>query len=159
MKSLSYDRIDETAIDMMDCDSKVGVLATEDESGYPHLSFISSIQALGDHALTFGQFSAGRALQLDRLARGLNRFRRAWNRVETVIVQEPWWTAPARMADIVLPATTTLERNDIGSSSSDRFVRAMHRAVPPSTATISASTLRPPATSIRTRSCSATAIT
>ena len=59
MKSLSYDRIDETAIDMMDCDSKVGVLATEDESGYPHLSFISSIQALGDHALTFGQFSAG----------------------------------------------------------------------------------------------------
>ena len=61
----------------------------------------------------------------------LNRFRRAWNRVETVIVQEPWWTAPARMADIVLPATTTLERNDIGSSSSDRFVRAMHRAVPP----------------------------
>ena len=59
MKSLSYDRIDEKAIDMMDCDSKVGVLATQDESGYPHLSFISSIQALDESALTFGQFSAG----------------------------------------------------------------------------------------------------
>jgi len=37
----------------------------------------------------------------------------------------------ARHADIVLPATTTLERNDIASSSRDRFVRAMHQAIPP----------------------------
>lgn len=59
MKPSYSDRIDEAAIAMMACDSKVGVLATEDESGYPHLSFLSSIQALGDHALTFGQFSAG----------------------------------------------------------------------------------------------------
>lgn len=59
MKPSSFDRIDDSAVTMMDCDSKVGVLATEDESGYPHLSFISSIQALDDHALTFGQFSAG----------------------------------------------------------------------------------------------------
>ena len=35
------------------------------------------------------------------------------------------------MADIVLPATTTLERNDIGGSSRDRFVLAMHRAIKP----------------------------
>lgn len=59
MKPLFSNRIDDASIQMMDCDSKVGVLATEDESGYPHLSFISSIQALGDSALTFGQFSAG----------------------------------------------------------------------------------------------------
>lgn len=59
MKSLTFDRIDDAAIEMMDCDSKVGVLATEDESGYPHLSFISSIQALDESVLTFGQFSAG----------------------------------------------------------------------------------------------------
>ncbi|MEN6637059.1 MAG: pyridoxamine 5'-phosphate oxidase family protein [Clostridiaceae bacterium] len=59
MKPSSFDRIDDSAVTMMDCDSKVGVLATEDESGYPHLSFISSIKALDDHALTFGQFSAG----------------------------------------------------------------------------------------------------
>jgi biotin/methionine sulfoxide reductase len=61
----------------------------------------------------------------------LGRLLRGWNRAETVVVQEPWWTAVARHADIVLPATTTLERNDIGSSSRDRFVRAMHQAIPP----------------------------
>ena len=61
----------------------------------------------------------------------LNRFLRAWSRPETIVVQEPWWTALARHADIVLPATTTLERNDIASSSRDRFVRAMHQAIPP----------------------------
>ena len=59
MKTRTFESIHDDAIQMMDCDSKVGVLATEDESGYPHLSFLSSIQALGDSALTFGQFSAG----------------------------------------------------------------------------------------------------
>ena len=63
MKTLSFDRIDQQAIEMMDCDSKVGVLATQDESGYPHLSFISSIQALNESSLTFGQFSAGLSKQ------------------------------------------------------------------------------------------------
>ncbi|MGG5819771.1 molybdopterin-dependent oxidoreductase [Falsiroseomonas sp. HW251] len=61
----------------------------------------------------------------------LNRLLRAWNRAETIVVSEPWWTAVARHADIVLPATTTLERNDIASSSRDRFVRAMHQAIAP----------------------------
>ncbi len=61
----------------------------------------------------------------------LPRFQRAWARAETIVVQEPWWTAVARHADIVLPATTTLERNDIASSSRDRFIRAMHQAIPP----------------------------
>jgi biotin/methionine sulfoxide reductase len=61
----------------------------------------------------------------------LNRLLRGWNRADTVVVQEPWWTAVARHADIVLPATTTLERNDIGSASRDRFVRAMHQAIAP----------------------------
>ncbi len=61
----------------------------------------------------------------------LNRLLRAWAHPETIVVQDPWWTAAARHADIVLPATTTLERNDIGHSSRDRFVRAMHRAIPP----------------------------
>ncbi|WP_372622222.1 molybdopterin-dependent oxidoreductase [Falsiroseomonas sp.] len=61
----------------------------------------------------------------------LGRLLRGWNRADTVVVSEPWWTAVARHADIVLPATTTLERNDIGSSSRDRFVRAMHQAIAP----------------------------
>ena len=35
-----------------------------------------------------------------------NKLRRAWQRPETIVVHEPWWTATARHADIVLPATT-----------------------------------------------------
>ncbi len=61
----------------------------------------------------------------------LNRMLRAWAKAETVIVQEQHWTAAARHADIVLPATTTLERNDIASSGRDRFLRAMHKAIDP----------------------------
>ncbi|MGH7046094.1 MAG: molybdopterin-dependent oxidoreductase [Stellaceae bacterium] len=61
----------------------------------------------------------------------LNRLRRAWQRPQTIIVHEPWWTATARHADIVLPATTSLERNDIGCSPRDRFVIAMQQAISP----------------------------
>lgn len=61
----------------------------------------------------------------------LNRLVRAWRRPETIIVNEPWWTATAKYSDIVLPATTTLERNDIGASSKDRFIMAMEQAVAP----------------------------
>lgn len=61
----------------------------------------------------------------------LNRLITAWRRPETIIVHEPWWTASARHADIVLPATTTLERNDIGAASRDRWIFAMKQAVAP----------------------------
>ena len=61
----------------------------------------------------------------------LNRLQRAWQKPETVIVHDSWWTPTARHADIVLPATTTLERNDVGGSSRDSFVLAMHRAIDP----------------------------
>ena len=61
----------------------------------------------------------------------LNRFLAAWQKPETIIVHEPWWTPAARRADIVLPVTTTLERNDIGCGLRDRFFIAMQQAVPP----------------------------
>ena len=61
----------------------------------------------------------------------LNRLNRAWEKPDTVIVNESWWTATAQRADIVFPATTTLERNDIGSSSRDRYVFAMQQAIAP----------------------------
>jgi biotin/methionine sulfoxide reductase len=61
----------------------------------------------------------------------LNRLRRAWQKPQTVIVHDSWWTSTARHADIVLPATTSLERNDVGGSSRDTFVLAMHRAIDP----------------------------
>ncbi|WP_419908744.1 molybdopterin-dependent oxidoreductase [Candidatus Poriferisodalis sp.] len=46
----------------------------------------------------------------------LNRLMRAWRRPETIVVQEPFWSPVARRADIVLSATTPLERNDIGGA-------------------------------------------
>ncbi|MCZ6844480.1 MAG: molybdopterin guanine dinucleotide-containing S/N-oxide reductase [Alphaproteobacteria bacterium] len=61
----------------------------------------------------------------------LNRLVEAWRRPETIIVNEPWWTATAKFSDIVLPSTTTLERNDIGATSRDRFILAMEQAIEP----------------------------
>ena len=61
----------------------------------------------------------------------LNRLRRAWQKPETIIVHDSVWTPTARHADIVLPATTTLERNDVGGSSRDPYLFAMHRAIDP----------------------------
>lgn len=61
----------------------------------------------------------------------LNRLIRAWRRPDTVIVHEQYWTAQAKHADIVLPATTSLEREDIGSASNDGFMIAMRQHLPP----------------------------
>ncbi|MBO6783969.1 MAG: molybdopterin guanine dinucleotide-containing S/N-oxide reductase [Alphaproteobacteria bacterium] len=61
----------------------------------------------------------------------LNRLVEAWRRPETIIVNEPWWTATAKFSDIVLPSTTTLERKDIGATSRDRFILAMDKAIEP----------------------------
>ena len=62
----------------------------------------------------------------------LNRLVRAWrSKPETIIVNEQYWNPNAKFADIVLPATTMMERNDIGSSSRDRFMIAMKRAIDP----------------------------
>ena len=43
-----------------------------------------------------------------------NRVTQAFQHPETIIVQDPWWTPTARHADIVLPAASDLERDDIG---------------------------------------------
>ncbi|MFJ4634978.1 molybdopterin-dependent oxidoreductase [Streptomyces hygroscopicus] len=61
----------------------------------------------------------------------LARLRRAFGRPDTVVVHEPHWTATARHADVVLPATTTLERNDIGGANQDAALIAMHRVAGP----------------------------
>jgi len=61
----------------------------------------------------------------------INRLLTAWQRPETIVIHEPWWTAAARRADIVLPCATTLERNDIGAAISDRFWFAMQKAIDP----------------------------
>ena len=61
----------------------------------------------------------------------LARLERAWARPETIIVHDSWWTATARRADIVLPATTPLEREDIGAGARDAWIFAMKRAIAP----------------------------
>lgn len=61
----------------------------------------------------------------------LNRLVEAWQKPETVVVNEPFWTATARHADIVLPTTTPLERNDFSGSSADDFLVVMEQAISP----------------------------
>ncbi|WP_312056421.1 molybdopterin-dependent oxidoreductase [Pantoea brenneri] len=61
----------------------------------------------------------------------LNKLVRAWQQPETIIVHEQFWTAQAKFADIVLPATTSLEREDIGSASNDGFIIAMPQHLAP----------------------------
>jgi trimethylamine-N-oxide reductase (cytochrome c) len=62
-----------------------------------------------------------------------NRLIRALNKVETVISVDVWWTAATRWADIVMPAASTLEQDDItsgGTYSNDR-VYAMKKVIEP----------------------------
>ncbi|NKX45481.1 molybdopterin-dependent oxidoreductase [Roseicyclus persicicus] len=61
----------------------------------------------------------------------LSRLHDAWTRPETVIVHEPWWTATAQRADIVFPATTPYEREDIGRSPLDDYLFHMPALIPP----------------------------
>jgi biotin/methionine sulfoxide reductase len=61
----------------------------------------------------------------------LNNLVRALQRPETIIVNELWWTAMAKHADIVLPACTTLERNDLSGAPTDRFVVALKKQIEP----------------------------
>jgi len=61
----------------------------------------------------------------------LNRLRLAWRKPDTVIFHEQFWTAAAKTADIVLPATTGLERDDIGCAAREPYLIAMKKAREP----------------------------
>ena len=61
----------------------------------------------------------------------LNRLVEAFRRPECVIVNEIHWTAVARHADIVFPATTALERNDLMFARWEPTVVPMHKAIEP----------------------------
>ena len=61
----------------------------------------------------------------------LIRLERAWRRPETVVVHDHSWTATARRADIVLPCTTPLEREDIMVNRRDPRLVAMSPMAPP----------------------------
>jgi biotin/methionine sulfoxide reductase len=61
----------------------------------------------------------------------LNRMLKAWQKPDTVIVHEWCWNALAKYADIVLPCTTTLEREDLALTPLDPYVVSMGQAVEP----------------------------
>lgn len=86
------------------------------EITYPDLKvlYITGATLLGHHPNTNELISALRTL-------------------DTVVVHEPWWTPMAKMADIVIPATTPLERDDIsyGGSYSQDYVYAMRKVIEP----------------------------
>ena len=61
----------------------------------------------------------------------LHRLARAWRKPQTLIVHEQFWNAHSRMADIVLPATSMLERDDIGHGTRDGLMIAMRQVIAP----------------------------
>jgi len=61
----------------------------------------------------------------------LNQLRQAWSQPETIIVNEPFWTATARHADIVFPTTTSLEREDFAWGGAELAGSPMHQALEP----------------------------
>ncbi|NIY83947.1 trimethylamine-N-oxide reductase TorA [Vibrio hepatarius] len=62
-----------------------------------------------------------------------NRMKKAFKKLQTVVTIEFAWTATCRFSDIVLPACTQWERNDIDvyGSYSGKGLIAMHRLVDP----------------------------
>ena len=61
----------------------------------------------------------------------LNRLVKAWQKPETVIVHEWCWNGLAKHADIVLPVTTPLERQDLGFAPLDNYMISMEAAIKP----------------------------
>lgn len=60
-------KVDRETQGKLEQDSKIGILATTDDRGYPHLTFISSLQAKGEDQMTFGQFCQGLSKEFIRL--------------------------------------------------------------------------------------------
>lgn len=60
-----------------------------------------------------------------------NRQLKAFAKVDSFIVQDCFWTASARHADLVLPATTEIERNDITKAHTNKYIFAMKECVKP----------------------------
>lgn len=61
----------------------------------------------------------------------ISRLRRGMAMPDTVVVHDPFWTATARHADIVVPSATSFERSDIGASRNDPCLLAMHQICDP----------------------------
>lgn len=64
-------------------------------------------------------------------ATNLNRMLAGWQLPETIVVHEPWWNPLAKHADIVLPVTTTMERNDLLATEMQQLLVAMRKVIEP----------------------------
>lgn len=62
-----------------------------------------------------------------------NRLIKAWQKPEMIVISECYWTAAAKHADIVLPITTSFERNDLTMTGdySNQHLVPMKQVVPP----------------------------
>ncbi len=61
----------------------------------------------------------------------INRMLKAWQKPETIIVNDWCWNSMAKHADIVLPCTTNFERNDIAISPRDSYMVDMQQVIEP----------------------------
>lgn len=61
----------------------------------------------------------------------INRMMQAWQKPDTIVVNEWCWNASAKHADIVLPCTTPLERQDIAMTPRDPYVVSMSKLTEP----------------------------
>ena len=61
----------------------------------------------------------------------INRMLEAWQKPDTIIVNEWCWNSMAKHADIVLPCTTNFERNDIAISPRDPYMVNMQKSIEP----------------------------
>ena len=89
------------------------------------------MNSIGGYTRSVNTYSLAAAEVIVHHHQDLNRLERAWQRPDTVVVNEPFWTATAKRADVVLPSTTGLERNDIGGAPNDSHLFAMHQAIDP----------------------------
>ena len=62
----------------------------------------------------------------------LNRLLRAWRKPDTIVVHDQFWTASAKAADVVLPVTSSLERDDVGYAAQEGVLVAMRKVREPS---------------------------
>jgi len=61
----------------------------------------------------------------------LNRLAKAWQSPDTIVCHEPFWNSLSRYSDVVLPATTPLERDDVGGSGNDDWIFWMEKVIDP----------------------------
>ncbi len=61
----------------------------------------------------------------------INRLLTAWREVDSIFVHEWCWNSLAKHADVVLPCTIPMERNDIAISPRDSYIVAMSKVAEP----------------------------